>query len=111
MGFGRWALGGGRWEFDRPRGAAAFAVRSFDRIGESLPLRVLVTARELHAIDDHLQHRPGHRRNLDVVESDGRPGTIAVVVTNQQASEALPAKAFDGGRNGGGVRDFIYGLD
>ena len=73
---------------ERPRRAAAFDVRRFDRIGE--PLSQLLSV-QLHAIHDHLQHRPiGERGRIDVLQRDG---AIAV----QHASETLPAQRLERG--------------
>ena len=47
---------------ERPRGAAAFAIRRFDRIGQTLTQS---SPLELHAIDDDLQHRPTAQRRRD----------------------------------------------
>ncbi len=113
----RWALAGGRWHFNGPGGAAAFAIRGFNRIRKPLTLRVVVAARQLHAIDDHAQQRPRHGRHIDVVEAHGR-----AVITDEETSEAFAAKTLDGRGDGGRVRAgrcghlrdfgvFFYGLD
>src|SRR5712691_9766562 len=50
---GSWLMAGD-WHLDRPRGAAAFEIRRFDRICQALPQ---ILAIQLHPIDDHLQRR------------------------------------------------------
>jgi hypothetical protein len=43
---------------------------------------------QLHAVDDHVQHRAIERRRIDVVERHGP-------AVDEQASESFAAKRFD----------------